>query len=153
MIDVILQTHDRNARILRHFAEILVADAVEAIADRDAVTVPGQHLARVLRRFAVGNLHLVGREIVRVAAELRHRGFRRVARARALLEKHHEQRLVLQQPVRLAQRKPALQVARHIQHGFQFFLRPVRRLDVVLASQQRLHDECGLLVGLIPRKK
>ena len=76
--------------MLGDFAEVFVADTVETISDGDAVAVPGQHLAGVLRRFAVRNLHFVGREIVRVTAELRHRGFRRIARARALLEEHHE---------------------------------------------------------------
>ena len=105
VIDVVLQRHHRHGGPAGKFVEIGIADAVKAIAAGDAVAHARQNDRRILGRLAVRELHLVRRQVVRVAAELGHARLHRVARARALLKKHHEQGFVRQQPVALSQRK------------------------------------------------
>ena len=87
-------------------------------------------------RLAVRDLHLVGGQVVGVAAELGHARLHRVARARRLLEKDHEQRLVRQQPVRLARLALGLQLHRDGEHLLELLHGPVDRLDVVLADER-----------------
>ena len=140
MVDVALHVDDRHVGPFRHFAHVGVALAGDQVVpDGDGVAVAGENDAGVLGAFAVRDLHRVGGEKVRVAAELRHAGFERVPRARGLVEEHQEDGLVGQVAVRDAPLEFPLEVAGNVQHDVQFGVGPFLGGDPVAAFEERFH--------------
>ena len=101
VVDVALHVEDRHRGVLGDLAHVAVALAGhEVVPDGDGVAVAREDDAHVLGRLAVGRLRGLGRDEVRVGAELRRAGLEGVARARGLVEEEQEDGLVRQVPRR-----------------------------------------------------
>ena len=137
MVDVALQVDQRDVGPLRDLAHVAVPHVRRPGrgGSRCPCAVAGEDDAHVLRALAVRDLRLVGVEVVRVAAELGHAGLEGVARARGLVEEQHEERLVRQEPVRLAGFASAFSSPETASASSISSTRPVDRLDVVLADE------------------
>ena len=110
------------------------------MSDGEAVAVAGQDHAHVLRALAVRDLRLLGVEVDRMAAELRHPGLERVARPGGLVEEQHEERLVREQSMRLPVLERGLELAGDRERLVDLLDRPVERLDEVASEKCRSVD-------------
>ena len=115
----------------------------QIVPDGDAVTVTRKDNARVLGALTVRHLHHVGSQEMRVAAQLRDARLEGIARARGLVEKHQENRLVRQVAVRNPVLELPLEIAGNFQQGFNLGIRPLLRRDVILAFEKRLLGDHG----------
>ncbi|EKD51155.1 MAG: hypothetical protein ACD_62C00328G0002 [uncultured bacterium] len=122
VIQIALQVHDRDGGPLGQFRNVFVALIIKTATTGNGVTHAAQHNGGVLGCFAVGDLHLIGCEVLRTATELGDPATHGIARARALFKKQHEDGLVLQQGAHLAFFLPGLEIVCQSQQMIEFIL-------------------------------
>ena len=140
MVHIALHVDHRRVRPFGDFAHIGVAFAGhQIVTNGDGVAVAGENDAGILGALAVRHLHDVGGEKMGVAAELGHAGFKRIPRARGLVEEHQEDGLVGQVAVRHAALELAFEIGRHVQQDVEFRVGPFLGGDPVSSLEEGFH--------------
>lgn len=131
MVDVALHVDHWHAGMFRDGAQVLVALAPIAVTDGDAVTIGREDFADLFGRVAMRNLRFAGIEEDGMAAQARHTGLERIARARGRKEKKHEERLVAQQARGQVETPLHFEIGGKLEDGFKLFFCPFLGTDEV----------------------
>src|SRR3989337_460666 len=139
MVDFALHVEHRDAGSLGDIVEITVSYSPVHVADGDAVEVPPEDLADLLRCISMCDLGVFRLYECSVPAQLSHPRLEGTPRARARKKEQHCQHLIAQIGMRLAQGAVTLQVESDVQYRLDFFFAECEVADQAPVSQIGLH--------------